>query len=159
MTSRRRAAGMVLLDRDSTGLVNAIEEAVERVEPLASYLPTPVLTLLVESTARRRITPDFPRPTVIFVNLVGLPESVDRASPEEVDGLVRAFSQAFALINAAAPLMGRAGTNQILLSDVVYQGIAERFECVALGTMPLKGKTTPVPLFTLHQPRDSDVSA
>lgn len=103
---RRRQASMVLLDRSVEGLVVAIEEAVERVEPLASYLPVPVLNLLIENIARRRITPDFPRPTVIFVTLIGLPESLDRASPDEVTSLVGSFSRAFALINAAVEARG-----------------------------------------------------
>jgi class 3 adenylate cyclase len=103
---RRRSANLVLLDRSIPGLVGAIEDALARVEPMASYLPRPVLNLLVESTAQRRIAPDFPRPTVIFVNLVGLPESVDHASPGEVDALVLGFAHAFALINAAVEARG-----------------------------------------------------
>ncbi len=245
---RRRAASMLLLDRSVDGLVTTIEEAVERLEPLASYLPLPVLNLLVESAASRQITPEFPRPTVVFVNLIGLPESVDRAVPDEVHSLVIGFSRAFALINAAvearggilkkvtyhpagsdiviyfgalnahtddsmraadttlairdiiahltpptvggkqvtvacqigmccgptfaaeigeprgrrefnvsgdtvntaARLMGHASQHQILMTEAVYREIAPRFACESLGSIPLKGKAAPVPIFALH---------
>jgi class 3 adenylate cyclase len=60
----------------------------------------------VESAARRQITPDFPEPTVIFVNLIGLPESVDVASTGEEEQIVTSFSRAFALINAAVEARG-----------------------------------------------------
>ena len=40
------------------------------------------------------------------MNLVGLPESVDHASPGEVDTLVLGFSHAFALINATVEARG-----------------------------------------------------
>jgi class 3 adenylate cyclase len=102
----RRQAQALLFDRSVPALVNSIEELVARVEPVSSFLPTPILNLLVESAARRQITPDFPEPTVIFVNLIGLPESVDVASPGEEEQIVTSFSRAFALINAAVEARG-----------------------------------------------------
>ena len=65
----------VLFDRSVEGLLSEIEKTVRLVEQLACYIPLPVLNLLVESAARRQIPPDFPSPTVLFVNLIGLPES------------------------------------------------------------------------------------
>ena len=73
----RRAATPMLLDRSVGGLVASIEEAVDLTEPLASYFPQSILNLLVESVARRKIKPEFPMLTVVFVNLAGLSEAVD----------------------------------------------------------------------------------
>ncbi len=56
------------------------------VEPLASYFPQPILNLLVESVARREIKLEFPVLTVVFVNLIGLSQAVDRAQPGEEHG-------------------------------------------------------------------------
>lgn len=104
--SSRRLASSVLMDRSVDGLVAEIEKSVGLVEPLASFIPSPVLNLLVENAARRQIPPDFPMPTVIFVNLIGLPESVDVAKPEEEQAIVSSFSQAVSLINAAVESRG-----------------------------------------------------
>ena len=111
----RRLASSMLFDRSIAGITAEIEKAVALVEPLASYLPGPVLDLLIESAARRKIPPDFPAPTVVFVNLIGLPESVDRALPGEEGGLVSSISRAFALINAATE------AHSGVLKKVTYQ--------------------------------------
>lgn len=103
---RRRMPSSVLLDRSIFGLASEIGEAVKRVEPLASYVPRPILNLLVENADRRQIPPDFPKPTVMFVNLIGLPESVDQAQPEEEVSLVTSFSRVFSMINAAVSARG-----------------------------------------------------
>jgi class 3 adenylate cyclase len=102
----RRQPSMVLMDRSVGGMLAAIEQAVNVVEPMASYLPLPVLELVVETAARRRIPPEFPRPTAMFVNLIGVSEAVDEAQPGEEQSLVAAFSRAFALINAAVEARG-----------------------------------------------------
>jgi class 3 adenylate cyclase len=102
----RRLSSAVLFDRSIEGLTEEIESATEHVEPLAAFIPDPILNLLVENAARRGIPPEFPSPTIIFVNLVGLPEAVDSVEPEEEEGLVAGFSRAFALINAAADARG-----------------------------------------------------
>jgi adenylate cyclase len=102
----RRLRSPVLLDRSVEGIINEIEKAVTRVEPLASYLPRPVLDLVIETAARREIPPDFPEPTVIFVNLIGLPEAVERAQPGEEITFINSFSRVFALINAAVEARG-----------------------------------------------------
>lgn len=104
--SRRRLAGGVLIDRSVEGLLREIGAMVEHVEPLASFIPDPILKVLVESAALRRIPPDFPAPTVMFVNIVGLPESVDIAVPDEEPRIVSSFSRLVAAINAAVEERG-----------------------------------------------------
>lgn len=111
---RHRASSGVLLDRSTEGLVREIEEMVTLSEPLAAFIPDPVLNLLVESAAQREIPPDFPLPTIMFVNLIGPPESVDIATPEEVAAIVSNYSKTFALINAAVEARGG------LLKKVTY---------------------------------------
>ncbi|HIK54962.1 MAG TPA: adenylate/guanylate cyclase domain-containing protein [Synechococcales cyanobacterium M55_K2018_004] len=115
--TRRRMATPVLLDRSTDGLLTEIRQSLKRVEPLASYLPAPVLTLLVENAARRQIAPDFPEPIVAFVNLGGLPEAVEKVSPDEVPPLVQTFSRLVAQIHAQA--RSRGG----ILQKVTYHSI------------------------------------
>ncbi len=102
----RRLSRALLMDRSMGGLLREIDQVLIVVEPLASYLPRAVLNLLVENASRRQIPPDFPEPTVIFVNLVGLPESVDHVQPHEEDDLAASFSRVFGLINAAVEARG-----------------------------------------------------
>ena len=253
VTPHRRMAGSVLFDRSAAGLVDEITQTIKSIEPLACFLPTPVLNLLVESAADRHIPPDFPEPTVVFVNFIGLPELVDRALPGEEHKVVNSFSRAFAGINAAverrggvlkkityhlagsdiviyfgvpsahtndpmravqaalaireliaalkpptvgnivpqitcqigiasgatfaaeigelrgrrefnvlgdtvntaARLMNRATTGQILLTGRVYDAVKEAFECESLGSVPLKGKAAPTPIYSLRGPREN----
>jgi class 3 adenylate cyclase len=91
----------MLFDRSVSGLIGEIQTSLATIEPLASYLPRPVLQLLVNTAAARRIPPAFPTAAVAFVNLMGLPEAVDPAYPDDTDGIVTCFSYAFALINGA----------------------------------------------------------
>jgi adenylate cyclase len=244
----RRMPSSILLDRTVSGLVSEIEEAVKRVEPLASYIPKSILRLLVENADRRKIPPDFPEPTVMFVNLIGLPELVDKATPAEEANLVLGCSRVFALIdavvsakggvlqkvtahldgsdiliyfgvpdvhtddpsraasaaiairdliaslpaiaiggenvkvicqiglsrgpvfaaevgeprgrrefnilgdtvNTAARLMSKAGENEILIGERVFELIGLNFDCEALGAVSLKGKSALTPAFVLH---------
>lgn len=246
--TRRRMPSSVLLDRSISALVSEIQEALNRVEPLASYIPKPILRLLVENANRRKIPPDFPEPTVMFVNLVGLPESIDKASPEEEVALILGCSRVFASIdavvsakggvlqkvtahlngsdmliyfgvpdahrddacraasaalaireiittlhppiigsqpvkvscqiglyqgpvfaaevgeprgrrefnvlgdtvNTAARLMSKAGENEILIGERVFEAIGLEFNCEALGAVALKGKSALTPIFALH---------
>jgi class 3 adenylate cyclase len=97
----RRQATSVLWDRSLPSLVGEITKEVDQIEPLASYLPASTLRLVVENTAQRRIVPDFPAVTVIFVNLVGMTEMVDQAANGEEVDIVAGFSLIMALINAA----------------------------------------------------------
>lgn len=96
---RRRNPSPVVYDRSIPGLMSEIESAIAMVEPLASYMPRSVLQLIVETASERRIDPAFPTIAVAFVNLIGLPESVDEALDHETDDLVACFSDAFSLIN------------------------------------------------------------
>lgn len=124
---RRRMASSVLFERSVAGMMSEINGALKSIEPLASFLPQAVLSLLVESAADRRIPPDFPEPTVVFVNFIGLPELVDRALPGEELKVVSAFSRAFARINAAVEARGgmlKKITYHLSGSDIViYFGV------------------------------------
>lgn len=129
MPTRRRMPSSVLLDRSVSGLAAEIEEAVKRVESLASYIPRPILTLLVENANKRQIPPDFLIPTVMFVNLIGLPESVDLATPEEAVNLVTTFSRVFSMVDAAVTARGGVLPNvtaHLEGSDIlIYFGVPE----------------------------------
>lgn len=110
----RRQATSVLWDRSIPGLVEQIEKEVTLTEPLASYLPAATLHLVVENTAHRRIIPDFPITTVLFVNLVGMTEVIDQSTKDEEANIVSSFSLLIALINAAVESRGG------LLKKVTY---------------------------------------
>jgi class 3 adenylate cyclase len=126
-TQRRRLASSMLFDRSVVELVKVIGETLKSIEPLASFIPAPVLNLLVESAAQRNIPPDFPEPTIMFVNFLGLPELVDRALPGEETRVVNSFSRAFALINAAVEARGgvlKKVTYHLTGSDImIYFGV------------------------------------
>jgi adenylate cyclase len=103
----RRLPTVLLLDRSIEGLLNSIEESLKVVEILASFIPNPILMMLVENTARRDIPPDFPRPTVVFVNLIGLAEAVDQAKETaDIEVIVEQFSRVLTLVNAAVEARG-----------------------------------------------------
>lgn len=127
ITPRRRMASSILFERSVAGMMSEIQGALKSIEPLASFLPQPVLSLLVESAADRHIPPDFPEPTVVFVNFIGLPELVDRALPGEELKVVSSFSRAFAQINAAVEARGgmlKKITYHLSGSDIViYFGV------------------------------------
>lgn len=124
---RRRMASSLLFERSVAGMMSEIHGSIKSIEPLASFLPQPILNLLVESAADRRIPPDFPEPTIVFVNFIGLPELVDRALPGEELKVVTAFSRAFAQINAAVEARGgmlKKVTYHLSGSDmVIYFGV------------------------------------
>jgi len=124
---RRRLASSVLFERSVASLMDEITGTLDSIEPLASYIPAPVLNLLVESADKRHIAPDFPEPTIVFVNFIGLPELVDLALPGEETKVVNSFSRAFALINAAVEARGgvlKKVTYHLFGSDIViYFGV------------------------------------
>lgn len=97
---RTRMASMVLFDTSREGLITAITESIDKVEPLASFIPRPVLHMLVENAAARRLPPDFPEATVLFINLLGLPDNLVDFSDEEREEIVSEFSRVVSLINA-----------------------------------------------------------
>jgi class 3 adenylate cyclase len=118
---RRQASG-VLLTKDKQEVLREIMSLLNLIEPIASFIPAPILSLLVESAADRKIPPDFPSPTIMFVNFIGLPESADRALPGEEQKLASHFSRAFSLINAAVESRGgvlKKVTYHLSGSDIV----------------------------------------
>ena len=102
----RRLPSAILFDRSVEGMVTEIEKLVQQIEPIACYLPLPILNVLVSTAASRHIPPQFAMTTVIFVNLMGLPDSADLAQPGDEAQIVSTFSRLFALINAAAEARG-----------------------------------------------------
>lgn len=106
ITPKTRMASMVLFDTSKEGLVNAIKDSIDKVEPLASFLPSPILNLLVENAASRGVPPDFPDATLLFVNLLGLPENLDDVAPEDQATIIAAFSRMVSLINAEIESQG-----------------------------------------------------
>jgi len=128
ITPRRRLASSLLFERNTKSMVRQIKETVRVIELLGSFIPQPVLGLLVESAAAREITPVFSQPTVMFVNFIGLPEQVDQAhTSEELLQIVNSFSRAFAQINAAVEAKGgmlKKVTYHLSGSDIViYFGV------------------------------------
>ncbi len=118
---RRQASG-ILLTRDKHEVLREILSLLNLIEPIASFIPSPILSLLIESAADRKIPPDFPNPTIMFVNFIGLPESADRALPGEEQKLASHFSRAFSLINAAVESRGgvlKKVTYHLAGSDIV----------------------------------------
>ena len=53
-------------------------------------------------------------------------------------------------VNTAARLMTKAGENQILIGEKVFESIGPQFICEALGAVSLKGKSALIPIFALH---------
>jgi class 3 adenylate cyclase len=238
----------VLLDRSPEALLGEIKKMIKVIEPLASFLPLPILNLVVQSASHRVIPPDFPIASVMFVNLVGLAEAVDECIPGEEERAVLIYSRLIALINAAveehggilkkltyhvigsnllicfsvpdtfadnpvhaaeaalairkiiqlleppelggrrsalsvqiglarglifagevgephgrrefnilgdpvntaARLMDIAAPNQILVSEEIYQAIASKIDCLAMGNTFLKGKHALIPVFAVR---------
>ncbi|MEO1145324.1 MAG: adenylate/guanylate cyclase domain-containing protein [Cyanobacteria bacterium J06638_22] len=128
--NRRRLTSPLLMDRSREGLIREIRHALLRVQPLASYLPSSILDVLVEAAAERQVPPDFPIPTVVFVNLMGFPEAADGARPEDLPALTTSFSKALALIDAATTAKGgvlQKVTYHAIGSDIlIYFGVFRR---------------------------------
>ena len=102
----KRMPSALILDRSVEGLTQAINDILARVEPLASYLPMPVLNLVVENANKRGLAPRFPNLTVMFINLIGLSEHIDDVDEDSIQAIVERFSGLFALINAAIESRG-----------------------------------------------------
>lgn len=124
---RRMASGVVLNRKDKNEVMGQIVSLLNSIDPLASFIPAPVLSLLIESAADRKVPADFPTPTIMFVNFIGLPESADRALPGEERKLATSFSRTFSLINAAVEARGgmlKKVTYHLSGSDIViYFGV------------------------------------
>ena len=103
---RRRFGSAALFDTSIPALLSEIESAIRTVQPVASYLPMPILNMVVENTGRREIVPRFTNLTAVFVGISGLSEVADKALPDEELGLIDCFSRIFALVNAAVEAQG-----------------------------------------------------
>jgi adenylate cyclase len=125
--NRRRMSSSVLFDRSPEGLLREIQETLDRVDRLASYMPAPILNLLVESAEQRKIAPKFTEAVVMFVNLAGLPEAVDGASSEDVAAISSTFSVIFSLIDAAVRSRGgilqKVTYHQVGSDILIYFGV------------------------------------
>jgi adenylate cyclase len=123
---RRQASG-VLMTKDKQEALREIVNLLNSIEPMASFIPAPILSLLVESAANRKIPPDFPEPTIMFVNFIGLPELADIILPGEETKLALNFSRIFSQINAAVESRGgvlKKVTYHLSGSDIViYFGV------------------------------------
>lgn len=128
-SASRRMAASIMLDRSVEGLIAEIGSSLRLVEPLAAYLPQPILALLVENAARREIPPDFLSPTVVFVNLLGLTEALENAPTTEASAIISSFSRVFTLINAAVEARGgvlKKVTYHLSGSDImIYFGVPQ----------------------------------
>ncbi|MEM8605105.1 MAG: adenylate/guanylate cyclase domain-containing protein, partial [Cyanobacteria bacterium P01_H01_bin.121] len=103
---RRRSSTPIFFDRSMPTLITEIKTLLKDVEPLACYLPQPVLKLLVDNAAEREIPPDFPSVTVLFVNLLGISDTFDEISKDDGDLLIHAVSRVFSLIDAMVKAQG-----------------------------------------------------
>lgn len=112
---RRRQSTRVLFDRSPEALRREIEHILNQVEHLARYLPGPLLKLVVEHTAQRQVPPSFATCAVLFINVLGLTESVDDASPEAIAQILERFSHIFSAVDAIAQREGG------ILQKVTYQ--------------------------------------
>lgn len=121
-TGRRTASAALLNKLDKQEVLRQINGLLDSIEPLASYIPAPILSILIESAANRKIRPEFLNPTIMFINFVGLPEAADRALPGEERKLASSFSKAFSLINAIVEARGgilKKVTYHLSGSDIV----------------------------------------
>lgn len=126
---RRRSGATILWDRSTEGLAAEIAKELNAIESLACYLPQAVLRMIVMSVASRQVPPNFPVPTVLFANLTGLPEALDRARSGEEAQIVALFSAAVAQINDAVEVFGgvlKKVTYHLTGSDMmIFFGVPE----------------------------------
>ncbi|MEM9008177.1 MAG: adenylate/guanylate cyclase domain-containing protein [Cyanobacteria bacterium P01_F01_bin.86] len=100
LRQRRNPQRLLMLNRTSEEVSQEISQLAAKNVPLTTYIAPPVLKLLVENASDRSIPPMLSRPTILFVNLLGLPEAADKVtSPAEETQLIKALSYLFAQIN------------------------------------------------------------
>ena len=100
LRQRRSTRSLLVLNQTPEEISQAINQLLAKNTPLISYIASPVLKLLVENASARTIPPMLSRPTVLFVNLLGLPEVADQVSSSvEETQLLEALSHLFAQIN------------------------------------------------------------
>ncbi|AFZ44136.1 adenylate/guanylate cyclase [Halothece sp. PCC 7418] len=101
ITPRRRRKGSLLLNKTEEEMIREIQHLVMKTTPLSSYIAPPVLKLLVENARDRAIPPTLSGATVLFINLLGLPEAIDAVTcQQEEQQLMESLSYLFAQINA-----------------------------------------------------------
>lgn len=119
---QRRLRAPVMLDRSVPALLEEIERSLDLVEPLATYMPRPLLEVMVETAQDRRIPVEMSEPVVMFVKLEGFDVGLEEAAEPEVAARMEAFSALFARLDAAAAARGgmlRRVTYQATGSDVL----------------------------------------
>jgi len=125
-SATRRLASTMLLDKSFDNTYEQIKDLLAAVKEFSSFIPNPILGLLIESAARRKIVPEFPTPTIMFVNFIGLPEMIDKGIYEE-DSIIASFNETFARLNAAVEKRGgmlKKVTYHLTGSDIViYFGV------------------------------------
>lgn len=125
-SSTRRLASAMLFDKSFSATYEAIGELLNAIKEFSSFIPNSVLNLLVESAADRKIKPEFPNPTIMFVNFIGLPEMIDKGIYDE-DSIVASFNETFSRLNAAVEKRGgvlKKVTYHLTGSDIViYFGV------------------------------------
>ncbi len=97
----RRFKAPILIERTYQAISREIENLVRESEPLISYLPLRVVTMLVENADARQVPPNFPVSTVLFAKLLGIAEVVDALPHKQESVLANLFSRVFTRINAA----------------------------------------------------------
>jgi len=128
----RRQAANVLLDRSIPSLVSQIQQETENIAPLASFLPASTLRLVVQNVAKRKITPDFPTASVMFLNLVGIAERVAPDQPEIANQIVEKFSLITAMLNAEIEAHGG------ILKKITYHQTGSDF-MILFGVSGVRG--------------------
>jgi hypothetical protein len=119
---QRRLRAPVMLDRSVPALLEEIERSLDLVEPLATYMPRPLLEVMVETAQDRRIPVEMSEPVVMFVKLEGFDTNLETADETEIAARMEAFSGVFARLDAAAAARGgmlRRVTYQATGSDVL----------------------------------------
>lgn len=111
----RRPRNPMLLDRSVPALIEEIGNSLDLVEPLATYMPRPLLETMVETAQDRRIPMEMSEPVVMFVKIEGVDTDLEHTTDEAVHTRVQAFSSLFARIDAAAAARGG------MLRRVTYQ--------------------------------------
>lgn len=124
-TLSSRPGNLILLDRSEAGLIEAISKALEIIEPLASFLPQPILELLVENA--REIPPDFPLATVLFINIGNLDVTENQGSAEPINTLSLLFIIINAIIESAGGIIQKVVCHTVGSSVLTYFGVLKGY--------------------------------
>ncbi len=124
-TLSSRPGNLILLDRSEAGLLEAISKALDSIEPLASFLPQPILELLVENA--REIPPDFPLASVLFINVCNLEVTEHNASTEPINTLSLLFIIINAIIESAGGIIQKVVCHTVGSSVLAYFGVLKGY--------------------------------